>query len=449
MQLEIVVPQMGESISEATVANWLKAKGERVMEGDVLVELETDKVMVEVPAAEAGILQEIRKGQGETVTVGDILGLIETDGAAAGNGGAPAEAPAKAADKAAAKAPAKAPDKAAGKAAAKAPGQAPAAAEAASAGAGAPRSAAVGPAARRLASEQGVELSQVTGTGPRGQVTKADVQQAAQRATQPVAAPAAPPVAAPSPAAARAPATPRPAPARPPGEREERVKMTRLRQRIAERLVQAQHTAAMLTTFNEVDMSAVMALRSRYKEAFQAKHGAALGFMSFFTKACIEALRAFPAVNAEIQGDEIVYKHYYDIGVAVGTERGLVVPVVRDAERKSFIEIEQEIAGLARKARENKLTMDDLTGGTFSISNGGIYGSMLSTPILNPPQVGILGMHNIVKRAVVVNDEVAVRPMMFLALSYDHRIVDGREAVQFLLRVKECVEDPARMLLEI
>jgi 2-oxoglutarate dehydrogenase E2 component (dihydrolipoamide succinyltransferase) len=225
--------------------------------------------------------------------------------------------------------------------------------------------------------------------------------------------------------------------------------MSRLRLRIAERLLEAQHTAAILTTFNEVDMSAAMALRARYKEAYQQRHGIALGYMSIFTKACIEALKAYPAVNAELNGDEIVYKRYYDIGVAVGTERGLVVPVVREADRKSFIEIELEIAELARKARENKLSLEELSGGTFSISNGGIYGSMLSTPILNPPQVGILGMHNIVKRAVVVKDQVEVRPMMYVALSYDHRIIDGREAVQFLLRVKECVEDPARILIGI
>jgi 2-oxoglutarate dehydrogenase E2 component (dihydrolipoamide succinyltransferase) len=233
------------------------------------------------------------------------------------------------------------------------------------------------------------------------------------------------------------------------GGRETRVKMSRLRQRIAERLVQAQQTAAILTTFNEVDMSAVLELRTRYKESFQSKYGIGLGFMSFFTKACIDALRAYPAVNAEIQGDEIVYKNYYDIGVAVGTERGLVVPVVRDADRKRFIEIEQELADLGKRAREGKLAVEELTGGTFTISNGGVYGSMLSTPILNPPQSAILGMHNITKRAVVINDQVAVRPMMYLALSYDHRIIDGREAVQFLVRVKQAIEDPARMLLEI
>jgi 2-oxoglutarate dehydrogenase E2 component (dihydrolipoamide succinyltransferase) len=434
MQVEIVVPQMGESISEATVSSWLKAKGERVSEGDVLVELETDKVMVEVPAAEGGVLQEIRKTEGASVTVGDILGLIETDGAGAGNGGTPA-----AQEKAPAKAPGKPAPKAAEPAAAAAtPAQPAAAAEEA-------RSQAVGPAARRLAEEHGIDVTQVPGSGPRGQVTKEDVQRQVEQAGR-----------AATPAAAVGPAKPAAAtalaariPPREPGQREERVKMTRLRQRIAERLLQAQQTAAILTTFNEVDMSAAMALRARYKEAFQQKYGIAMGYMSLFTKACIDALKAFPAVNAELQGDEIVYKHFYDIGVAVGTERGLVVPVVRDADLRSFIQIELEIAELARKARDNKLSMDELSGGTFTISNGGIYGSMLSTPILNPPQVGILGMHNIVKRAVVVGDAVVVRPMMYVALSYDHRIIDGREAVQFLLRVKECIEDPARILLEI
>ncbi|MCH8887530.1 MAG: 2-oxoglutarate dehydrogenase complex dihydrolipoyllysine-residue succinyltransferase [SAR324 cluster bacterium] len=296
----------------------------------------------------------------------------------------------------------------------------------------------MGPAARILAETHGVDLARVTGTGPRGNVTKEDVQAVVDQGGGKGPAPAAKP-------AAGAPS----APQRAPGEREERVKMSRLRARIAERLVEVQHTAAILTTFNEVDMGEVMAVRGRYKEAFREKYGMPIGFMSFFTKACIEALKAFPAVNAELDGDEVVYKHYYDIGVAVGTERGLVVPVVRDADRRSFIEVELEIARLAGLARDNKLTMGDLTGGTFTISNGGIYGSMLSTPIINPPQVAILGMHNIVKRAVVVGDEIKVRPMMYLALSYDHRIIDGREAVQFLLRVKECIEDPARILLEI
>ena len=427
MPIDIVVPEMGESISEGTVAAWLKSKGEAVSEGETLVELETDKVMVEVPAPEGGTLLEILKGEDETVEVGDVLGRIDTDGAAAGNGNAPAKDTAPAPEASPAKAP---------------PPPAGAASEA------------VGPAARNLAETHGVDLAAVTGTGPRGNVTREDVQAAIDSpkaasppADKPADKPAVKPAVKPAPGA---PAPPPPAGApRAPGEREERVKMSRLRARIAERLVEAQQTAAILTTFNEVDMGEVMAVRGRYKEAFREKYGMPIGFMSFFTKSCIEALKAFPAVNAELDGDEVVYKHYYDIGVAVGTERGLVVPVVRDADRRSFIEVELEIARLAGLARDNKLTMGDLTGGTFTISNGGIYGSMLSTPIINPPQVAILGMHNIVKRAVVVGDEIKVRPMMYLALSYDHRIIDGREAVQFLLRVKECIEDPARILLEI
>lgn len=438
MQVEIVVPEMGESISEATVSSWLKSQGDQVAVGEVLVELETDKVMVEVPASEGGILQEIRKGDGETVTVGDILGLIQTDGAGAGDGGGPARTEARSEPQTPA-----------------APAQAAIAGPAAGVEPPAPRggrSAAIAPSARRLAEEHGVDLSQVEGSGPRGQITKEDVAGFVQRAATPRPAPGQGVPEALSVAQARrareVPVAPA-GPPRPPEAREERVKMSRLRQRIAERLVQAQQTAAILTTFNEADMSAVMALRAKYKESFQKKYGMALGFMSFFTKSCVEALKAFPAVNAELSGDEIVYKYYYDVGVAVATERGLVVPVVRDADSKSFIAIELEIAELARKARENKLSLDELTGGTFTISNGGIYGSMLSTPILNSPQVGILGMHNIVKRAMVVGDEVTVRPMMYLALSYDHRLVDGREAVQFLVRVKESIEDPARILLEV
>ncbi len=425
MQVEIVVPEMGESISEATVSSWLKSQGDQVAVGEVLVELETDKVMVEVPASEGGILEEIRKADGETVTVGDILGLIQTDGAGAGDGGSPAQAEARSELKAPA-----------------APAQAAIAGPAVGVEPPAPRggrSVAIAPSARRLAEEHGVDLSQVEGSGPRGQITKEDVAGFVQRAATPRPAPGRQaPEALPVAQARQARAVPVvPAgPPRPPDEREERVKMSRLRQRIAERLVQAQQTAAILPTFNEADMSAVMALRAKYKESFQKKYGMALGFMSFFTKSCVEALKAFPAVNAELSGDEIVYKYYYDVGVAVATERGLVVPVVRDADSKSFIAIELEIAELARKARENKLSLDELTGGTFTISNGGIYGSMLSTPILNPPQVGILGMHNFVKRAMVVGDEIVVRPMMYLALSYDHRIIDGREAVQFLVRVK-------------
>jgi 2-oxoglutarate dehydrogenase E2 component (dihydrolipoamide succinyltransferase) len=421
MQLEIRVPPMGESITEATVANWLKQPGDAVAEGEVLVELETDKVMVEVPASQAGVLTEVLRAAGETVKLGDLLGRIDTDGTGAAK---PAASPA-----------ARPPAPSAGPKPAPAVSTAPAAA----------RNETLGPAARRLVEEHQLDAAAIPGTGRRGQVTKENVVQFLERAAQPAAAAPAPQ---PVPAAPAAP-RPTPAAARPPGEREERVKMSRLRQRIAERLLQAQQNAAILTTFNEVDMGAVMELRNRYKEAFRAKYGLAIGFMSFFTKACVAALKAFPSVNGEIAGDEIVYKRYYDIGVAVGTERGLVVPVVRDADQKSFIDIELEIADLAKRAREGKLALDDLTGGTFTITNGGIYGSMMSTPILNPPQSGILGMHNIVKRAMVVNDQVAVRPMMYAALSYDHRIVDGREAVQFLVRVKECIEDPARLLLDI
>lgn len=431
MQVEIKVPPLGESIAEATIGNWLKQRGQAVEEGDVLVELETEKVMVEVPAPQAGVLAEVAVKTGDVVTVGQLLGKIDTDGKAVA---APAAA----------------------KPAVPAPRTAPASAPAPAAS---PRLEAVGPAVRRIAEEQNVDLAKVPGTGVRGQVTKEDVvnylaaaeasPRGAEGKVPPPAATRSPlPMPAPTAPAGRR-AAPAPAPARAPGEREERVKMSRLRQTIAARLLQAQSQAAILTTFNEVDMGAVMELRSRYKEAFQKKHGMSIGFMSFFTKACVDALKAFPGVNGEIQGDEIVYKRYYDIGVAVGTERGLVVPVVRDAERKSFIEIELEIADLAKRAREGRLGIQELTGGTFSITNGGIYGSMMSTPILNPPQSGILGMHNIVKRPQVVNDQIVVRPMMYVALSYDHRLVDGREAVQFLLRVKECIEDPTRLLLEI
>ncbi len=441
MQIEIVVPEMGESISEGTVSSWLKAQGDAVAEGDVLVELETDKVMVEVPAPEGGLLKEIRKEEGEAVGVGEILGLIDTEGAAGAGAGSGNGAGSVQEKQDSAPTPAQGtPQETSQETQASAQAGPPAPR-------GGAQSQAMGPAARRLAEEQGVDPARVTGSGPRGQVTKADV--AAQAAGKSSSAPAGEPSR--ETAAASPPMSP-PLPSRAQGEtreREERVKMNRLRQRIAERLVEAQQTAAILTTFNEVDMTEVMAVRGRYKEIFREKYGIAIGFMSFFTKACIEALKAFPAVNAELSGDEIVYKNYYDIAVAVGTERGLVVPVVREADRRSFIEVEMEIAALAKKARDNKLSMDDLTGGTFTISNGGIYGSMLSTPIINPPQVGILGMHNIVQRPMVVDGEIKARPMMFLALSYDHRIIDGREAVQFLIRVKECIEDPARILLEI
>ena len=473
MEIEIVVPELGESITEATVSAWLKAPGDALAEGDLVVELETDKVMVEVPAAKAGVLTEVLKADGEKVTIGEVLGRISTDAATAKvtakAAAPPAPAPVQArpaamseeADAAAGTAPAP-PDMAAAPFTARAAdGTAPAPPDMAAAVGGG--NASLSPAVQRIVSEYQLDPAVIPGTGRRGQVTKADVVNFMDRAAAagkanaatPASAPTAPsssgPAAAPTALSSSAPAsTPdRAAVPAAPGERERRVPMSRLRLRIAERLLAAQANAAILTTFNEVDMSAAMALRNKYKEAFREKYGAALGFMSLFTKASIEALRAFPAVNGEIQGTDIIYKNYYDIGVAVSTERGLVVPVVRNADSLRFIEIELEIAALAKRAREGKLSIGDLTGGTFTISNGGIYGSMLSTPILNPPQSGILGLHNITKRAVVENDEVVVRPMMYIALSYDHRIIDGREAVQFLLRIKECMEDPAHMMLEI
>jgi 2-oxoglutarate dehydrogenase E2 component (dihydrolipoamide succinyltransferase) len=404
MAVEIKVPTLGESVTEATVAKWLKAAGEAVALDEPLVELETDKVSLEVNAPSAGVLAEIVVPEGDDVAVGALLGRIEEGGEAKLEVAKPAarEAPAR-------EVPAKAPE--------------PAAAGRA------------GPAARKAATERGIDLAAVTPTGPRGTITKADVAAAAK--------PAAPQAAEP----ARAPSAPMVAAERAPG-REERVRMTRLRKRIAERLKEAQNTAAMLTTFNEADMGAVMALRTRYQDSFSKRHGIKLGFMSFFVKASIEALKAFPAVNAEIDGDDIVYKHYYDIGVAVSTDAGLVVPVLRDADAMGLADIEKAIADLGRRAREGKLAMDELTGGTFSITNGGIFGSLLSTPILNPPQSGILGMHKIQERPMVLAGKIEPRPMMYLALSYDHRIVDGREAVSFLVRIKECIEAPERMLLD-
>ena len=419
MATDIVVPQLGESVTEATVAKWLKSVGEAVKVDDPLCELETDKVTLEVYATAAGALSEIRVQEGQTVEVGAVLGVIGEAGAAAKPTAAAAPAPAKPAEK-------------------------PAAAVQPGATEPQPK-----PAVRKLVAEHGIDPAAVAGTGKDGRVTKGDVLAEVEGAGQKAPAPATP-AAAPAPAAAApAPAAAAPATARAKGSREERVRMTRLRKRIAERLKQAQNTAAMLTTFNEVDMTSLLATRDRYKDAFEKKHGVKLGFMSFFAKACIVALKEIPAVNGEIDGDEIVYKNYYDIGVAVGTEQGLVVPVVRDVDALSFGEIESTIAALGRKARDGKLSIDELTGGTFTISNGGVYGSLLSTPILNPPQSGILGMHKIQKRPVAIGDKVEIRPMMYLALSYDHRIVDGREAVTFLVRVKECLEDPQRILLDM
>ena len=421
MSINIVVPTLGESVSEATVAKWLKAAGDPVKRDEPLLELETDKVTLEVYASAAGKLAEIKAPAGTTVEVGAVLGVIaEGPGAAAG---APAAAPAPV--------PAPAPAAPAAAAAPAPAAKAPAASEV------------LAPSVRKIAAEANLDVSGASGTGKDGRLTKADAQALAEIARETRKA-ASSPAATPAPAAAPAPAAPRA-----PHEREERVRMSRLRKRIAERLKQAQNTAAMLTTFNEVDMGRVMALRSAHKEAFEKKHGVKLGFMSFFVKAAIVALKEIPAVNGEIDGDDIVYKNYYDIGVAVGTEQGLVVPVVRDADRLSFADVEKKIADLGRRAREGKLTIEELTGGTFTISNGGVYGSLMSMPILNPPQSGILGMHKIQNRPMAIGDKIEIRPMMYITMSYDHRIVDGREAVTFLVRLKECIEEPERLILDI
>jgi 2-oxoglutarate dehydrogenase E2 component (dihydrolipoamide succinyltransferase) len=414
MAVEIKVPALGESVTEATVSKWLVKAGDQVSVDQPLCELETDKVTVEVNATVAGAIVELAVAEGATVPVGGLLCHIEA-GAAGTKPAVAAAAPAAVGGPAAPAKPAPAPSPAPS--------------------ANVVNLAASGPAVRKLAEERAVPASAIAPTGKEGRATKADIM-AALSSISPQPAPAAPRPA--------VPAGPRPR-----AEREERVRMTRLRRTIANRLKEAQNTAAMLTTFNEVDMTAVMALRERLKDDFEKKHGARLGFMSFFVKACIAALKELPSVNAEIEGDELVYKNYYDIGVAVGTPQGLVVPVVRDADVLSFGDVEKAIGELGRKARDGKLTIGDLSGGTFTISNGGVYGSLMSTPILNPPQSGILGMHKIQQRPMVVGGEIKVRPMMYLALSYDHRIIDGREAVTFLVRVKECIEDPERLLLGV
>src|SRR5438552_824730 len=412
---EIRVPTLGESVTEATIGRWFKKAGDAVAVDEPLVELETDKVTIEVPAPSAGTLGEITAKDGETVAVGALLGQI-TDGAA---GAKPAAAPAKAA----AAAPAAA---------------APAAAMAAAPKA-VPSEAPLAPSVRKLSAESGVDAATVPGSGKDGRVTKGDMLAAIEKAASaptPINQPAASvQVRAPSPADDAA--------------REERVKMTRLRQTSARRLKDVQNTAAMLTTFNEVDMSHIMAMRTQYKDVFEKKHGSKLGFMGFFTKACVQALKDIPAANAEIDGTDLIYKNYYHIGVAVGTDKGLVVPVVRDCDHKSIAEIEKSIADFGRRARDGQLKIDEMQGGTFTITNGGIYGSLMSTPILNAPQSGILGMHKIQERPMVVGGKVEVRPMMYLALSYDHRVIDGKEAVTFLVRVKESLEDPARLVLDL
>ena len=409
---EIRVPTLGESVTEATIGRWFKQAGEAVSVDEPLVELETDKVTIEVPAPAAGVLGEILARDGETVAPGALLGQIKE-----GDGAATARAPTKPAPAEKASGPAK-PAAAAPPAAKDAP---------------------VAPSVRRLAAESGVEPSTIQGSGRDGRVSKGDMIEAIERAA---AAPT--PIA--QPAAAihvRAPSPPDDA------AREERVRMTKLRQTIARRLKDAQNNAAMLTTFNEVDMTSVMALRNHYKELFEKRHGVKLGFMGFFVRACVQALKDVPAVNAEIDGTDIVYKNYYHIGVAVGTERGLVVPLVRDADRRSLGEIEKMIAEFGRRARDGALKIEEMQGGTFTISNGGVYGSLMSTPILNAPQSGILGMHKIQERPVAIKGEVKIRPMMYLALSYDHRMVDGQQAVTFLVRVKDLIEDPARLVLDL
>ncbi|MEZ4460580.1 MAG: 2-oxoglutarate dehydrogenase complex dihydrolipoyllysine-residue succinyltransferase [bacterium] len=398
MSVTVSVPTLGESVTEAIVSEWLKKEGDFVEQDEVLVELETDKITVSVPAPVAGFIKTLKASAEDTVNVGDVIAEIE-----------PGARPAA--------------DKPAAKATETKTQDAPAPAAAKNGADDKPLS----PAVARLVEENKLDPSKIDATGPGGRILKGDVLEHLD--AKPTKAPSTQVIEGDEPV--------------------ERVKMTRLRQTVAKRLVEAQQTAAMLTTFNEVDMSAVMQLRKQYQDQFVKKYGMKLGFMSFFLKATVEALKEYPAVNAEIDGDEIVYKNFYHIGVAVGGGKGLVVPVVRHADRLGFAEVEREISRLAKLAQDNKLGLSDLQGGTFTISNGGIYGSMMSTPILNPPQVGILGMHNITERAVVINGKVEVRPMMYLALSYDHRIIDGKEAVSFLVRIKECIENPERILLEI
>ena len=399
----IVVPELGESVVEARVARWLKKEGDRVEIGEPIVELETEKIDLEVNAERGGVITSIKHKEGADVKIGELLAVLDESAApsaakTSGNGSATAPAPASPVP------------------------PAPPALPAPSAQAEDKRAT---PTARRMAREHDVDLGAVQGSGAAGRVMKQDVESAITPAARPAAKPA-----------------------RTEERREERQRMTKRRATIARRLVEAQHNAAMLTTFNEIDMSAMMALRERRKEAFKERHGVGLGIASFFVKASVAALRAFPLLNAEIQGDEIVLKHYYDIGMAVGAEGGLVVPVLRNADRMSFAELEQAIRDFAKRAADGTLTLEDLAGGTFTITNGGVFGSLMSTPILNPPQVGILGLHKIQDRAIALNGEVAIRPMMYVALSYDHRIVDGREAVQFLVKIKEYIEDPGHLLLE-
>ncbi len=413
--VEVVVPAVGESVTEGTIAKWLKQVGDAVAVDEPLVELETDKASVEIPSTVAGALAEIRVAEGEDVEVGTVIAMI-AEGATS------------------------------------APAPAPAAAKTESPAAAAGANDALSPAVRKLIDDNGLDPAQIPATGAKGQLSKGDVLKFLESGAKPAPAPAKPAAPAARPAVS-IPAAKEPAgelPPRPEDPRgEERVRMSRLRQRIAQRLKEAQNNAAMLTTYNEVRMDSLMKLRTDYRDAFEKKHGVRLGFLSFFVKAAIIALKEIPAVNAEIYGDEIVYKNYYDIGVAVGTPQGLVVPVVRDADQMSFAEIEGTIAEYGRRARDGKLGVQEMSGGTFTISNGGVYGSLMSMPILNPPQSGILGMHKIQKRPIVEGDEITIASMMYLAMSYDHRIVDGREAVTFLVRMKEVLEDPQRLLIDV
>jgi 2-oxoglutarate dehydrogenase E2 component (dihydrolipoamide succinyltransferase) len=418
MTIEVRVPQLPESVADATLVSWHKKPGDLVARDENLVDLETDKVVLEVPAPVAGVIKEIRLGDGTTVTSGQVLAVIEEGATAVPGASAPAIMAASNG----------------------------ATSTAAAATKDAPAAAATGgklsPAAKRVAEENHVDPKIVAGSGRDGRVSKSDVMNHLSTKDAAPAAPATAPV-----PAAKAPAPP--APVARGGRSDQRVPMTRLRARIAERMVQAQSTQALLTSFNEVDLKAVNELRAKYKDSFEKQHGAKLGFMSFFTKACVEALKKFPSVNASVEGSDIVYHEYFDIGVAVSTDRGLIVPILRDADQSTFADIEKSIANFASRARAGSITMEELTGGTFTITNGGTFGSLLSTPIVNAPQSAILGMHKIQDRPVVVDGQIVVRPMMYIALTYDHRIIDGREAVQFLVTVKQCLEDPARMVLHV
>jgi len=417
MSIEVRVPTLPESVADATLVSWHKKPGDAVQRDENLVDLETDKVVLEIPAPADGVLGEILQGDGATVTAGDVIANIVAADASAAAPAAPQPA-------------------------------AQPAAEATSSS----NMENLSPAVRRLVTEHNLDVSKITGTGRNGRITKTDVLAYMEQPTSSAAAQIAPIQSAPSQTAPSPAAKPAPQPTAPPdakGRVEQRVPMTRLRARIAERLLQAQQNAAILTTFNEVNMQPVMDLRNRYKAQFEKEHGARLGFMSFFVKASVEALKRFPAVNGTIDGNDVIYHGYYDIGIAVSSPRGLVVPILRDVDQMSFADVEKTIADFGNRAKEGSLAMEDLMGGTFSITNGGIFGSLMSTPILNPPQSGILGMHKIMQRAMVEDGQIVARPMMYLALSYDHRIVDGREAVSFLVTIKECLEDPARLLLQV